>query len=68
MTAFDAWLPWLYQYGVGGVLAAATAAFSIKVGAVDLDRKRERRLAACLAAGYFGFMAVHAVWIWAVYP
>lgn len=68
MTAFDAWLPWMYQYGVGGVLAAATIVLSLKSGALDLVRRADKRLLACLTAGYFGFCLLHAGWIFGVYP
>ncbi len=68
MTAIDAWLPWIYQYGVGGVLAAATIAAALKFGALDTERKADKRLLTCLAAGYFSFCAIHAVWIFGVYP
>ncbi len=68
MTAYDAWLPWMYQYGVGGLLTGATLILSLKTGALDLDRKGDKRLMRFLLLGYFGFCALHAIWIFGVYP
>jgi len=68
MTAFDAWLPWMYQYGVGGLLAALTLVASLKAGALDISRKADKQLLVWLLCGYFGFCTVHAIWIFGVYP
>lgn len=60
------WLPWAYQYAVGGALAAATFALALRTGALRLGRRHDRRLAAVLAAGYLCSAAIHALWIGAV--
>lgn len=57
------WLPWAYQYAVGGALAAATFALALRTGALRLGRRHDRRLAGVLALGYLGSALIHAVWI-----
>ena len=57
------WLPWVYQYGVGGIFVASTLALAWRSGALKIDRPEDKRLALALAAGYIGFALIHAVWI-----
>ncbi len=60
------WLPWFYQYGVGGLMAAGTILLAWRAGALSLSRPGDRRLLAALAAGYLSFAVLHAVWIFVV--
>jgi len=58
-----AWLPWIYQYGVGGLAFIGTIIAAFRTGALRSDRAQDRRLLAVLTAGYLGFALVHALWI-----
>ena len=62
----NTWLPWIYQYGVGGLIFAVSVIVVLRSGALRLDRSIDRRLLIALAIGLLGFMAGHAAWIaWA---
>ncbi len=64
MTSFfNTWLPYIYLYGVGGVFFVAGMWITVKSGALDLKKKRHRFWFKVLIAGYFYFMAMHALWI-----
>lgn len=57
------WIPWLYQYAVGGAVFAASLWVLARAGALDLRDREDRRTLAALAAGFLGFLALHAAWI-----
>jgi hypothetical protein len=57
------WLPWLYQYGVGGAIFFATIVLVIRSGALPLSIRANRRILAALVLGYFALMAIHGLWI-----
>jgi len=58
-----AWSPWLYQYGIGGLLAAFTIFLAIRSGALRLARREDRRILSALILGFAGFALVHGLWI-----
>ena len=62
----DAWLPWLYQYGVGGIVFFVTIALVLRAGALPLSVPANRRILAALVVGYFALAAIHGLWIAAV--
>ena len=57
------WLPWFYQYGVGGTLFVVTLTIAVRSGALDLKRRHDRKLTAFMATALVGFAALHAIWI-----
>ncbi len=57
------WLPYVYDYSVGGLIFAATLILGLKVGAIDMRRESDRRTLIMVVAGFFLFAATHAVWI-----
>ena len=57
------WLPWVYQYAVGGVIFVVSLVIALRTGALRLDRSIDRRLLIVLVIGLLAFMAGHAVWI-----
>jgi len=60
------WASYAYLYGFGGLLFFGIIAFSIKKGALVLNRKGDRQLLLTLIALYAGYSLVHGVWIiWA---
>ncbi len=62
----NTWLPWIYQYGVGGLIFAVSVIFVLRSGALRLDLAFDRRLLFALALGVLGFWAGHAAWLaWA---
>jgi ABC-type Mn2+/Zn2+ transport system permease subunit len=57
------WLPWIYQYAVGGVIFVISLVIALRTGALRLDRSIDRRLLIALVTGLLVFMAGHAAWI-----
>lgn len=64
MPSESPWLPFLYDYAVGGSLFAATIYLGIRVGAIDLGRSTDRNTLLLLVAGILLFATTHAIWIW----
>ncbi|MEZ4270415.1 MAG: hypothetical protein R3C68_02920 [Myxococcota bacterium] len=62
----EAWWPWLYQYGVGGSVFAASMVLAVKTGAISLDRPRDKRIALLLGVCVLIAFTVHGLWIAAV--
>lgn len=59
----DAWLSWLYFYGVGGCLLAGSLVYSFRSGAVRWSLWTDRRLVLVLVCGTLLSAVVHAAWI-----
>ncbi len=57
------WYPWLYQYGVGGVIFVVSVVLLLRSGALNLRHLPHRFLLGALIAGLLGFAAFHAFWI-----
>ncbi len=57
------WLPWLYHYGIGGLVFVVSLILMLSSGAVRLDRPRDRNLLVVLVIGLLAFMSLHGVWI-----
>lgn len=60
------WLPWIYQYGVGGLLFSSILVFCHRKGAIDLKKPRDRWLVLSLVLGFLSFAALHGFWVYAV--
>lgn len=63
MNVDSPWLPFIYDYGVGGLLFATTIYLGIRVGAIDLTRPVDRRTLVLTVVGFLLFASVHAIWI-----
>ena len=59
----EKWFAFIYQYGVGGLLFFSSVGFAVKTRALDPASRLDRRLLTILLAGYFGFLALHGIWI-----
>jgi hypothetical protein len=57
------WLPWIYQYGLGGLAFVASLVFLGRVGALRPNLWFDRRLLIALVVGLLVFMTAHAIWI-----
>jgi hypothetical protein len=57
------WIPWLYIYGVGGLVFLACVVLALRAGAVRPGHRPDRLLLGVLAGGLLVFMTAHAVWI-----
>lgn len=57
------WLPFVYQYVVGGLLFSASLILLVRTGALRLNLAADRRLLIALISGLLTFMSVHAIWI-----
>lgn len=59
----NTWLPWIYQYGLGGLVFVASLVYLRRVGALRLNLWFDRRLLIALVVGLLMFMTAHAIWI-----
>lgn len=57
---FQTWLPFIYLYGVGGILFLIGLIVIRKSGAINLKLKRHRYWYRVLIFGYLYFVAMHA--------
>lgn len=58
---FQTWLPYIYLYGVGGLLFGIGLVVIRKSGALNLELKRHRYWYKVMVFGFFYFMILHAV-------
>jgi hypothetical protein len=56
---FDAWLPYIYLYGIGGIFFFSGLIIIKKSGALDLARKRHKFWLKVMLFGFFYFAALH---------
>ena len=57
------WLPWIYQYGVGGIVFVVSVWLAVRSGAFDRTRYSHRATLAALCGALIVFMTIHALWI-----
>ncbi len=62
MPFTHAWLPYIYLYGVGGLLFGSGLIITIKSGSLDLKRQGHKMWLAILIFGFIWFMVMHALW------
>ncbi len=62
MPFSHAWLPYIYLYGVGGLLFGSGLLITIKSGSLDLKRPRHKNWLVVLIFGFIWFMVMHALW------
>ena len=56
------WLPYIYLYGVGGLLFLIGVVVTVKSGSLDLKRKSHKTWFTVLFFGLIWFMVMHALW------
>ena len=56
------WLPYIYLYGVGGLLFLSGVIITLKSGSLDLKRPTHRIWFSVLIFGFIWFMVMHALW------
>ena len=61
------WIPWMYQYGVGGLAVLFTIFMLIRLKALNFKRAGDRHLLIALISGYFLFLTGHGLWIACVF-
>ncbi len=62
MPFSHAWLPYIYLYGIGGLLFTIGLIVTIKSGSLDLKRQHHRNWLLILLYGFIYFMVMHALW------
>ena len=62
MPFSHAWLPYIYLYGVGGLLFGSGLLITLKSGSLDLKRQHHRNWLLILLYGFIYFMVMHALW------
>jgi hypothetical protein len=62
MPFSHAWLPYIYLYGVGGLLFGSGLLITIKSGSLDLKRPGHKNWLVILIFGFIWFMVMHALW------
>ncbi len=63
-TSSSPWLPYLYQYLVGGGLFFLAIITAIRKGALDLTAPADRRLLRTLVLGLAMYALLHGGWIY----
>ena len=56
------WLPYIYLYGVGGLLFLIGVIVVVKSGSLDLTKTYHRTWLVILFFGLVWFMVMHALW------
>jgi len=62
MPFSHAWLPYIYLYGVGGLLFGSGLIITLKSGSLDLKRQGHKAWLVILVFGFIWFMVMHALW------
>ena len=62
------WLPYLYLYGVGGLIFVAGLILVLKSGALNLKRANHRRWLGVLVFGFVWYMSLHLISTLAAQP
>ena len=59
------WLPFIYLYGLGGILFVAGIIITIKSGSFDLNRHAHKKWMWILLFGFVWYLMMHALMTWA---
>lgn len=59
------WLPFIYLYGVGGILFLAGIIITLKAGSFDLSRYKHKKWMWVLLFGFVWYIMMHALMTWA---
>ena len=63
----DAWLPYLYQYGISTLLVAGVLIVALRVKALDLKRRDDLRTLLFVAVGVIFYALLHGLWLFAAW-
>lgn len=59
------WLPFIYLYGLGGILFIAGIVITLKAGSFDLKRPSHKKWMWILIFGFIWYFTMHALMTWA---
>ncbi len=59
------WLPFIYLYGLGGILFVAGILITLKAGSFDLRRSSHKKWMWILLFGFVWYLTMHALMTWA---
>jgi hypothetical protein len=59
------WLPFIYLYGLGGILFIFGIYITIKAGSFDLQRRTHKKWMWILLFGFVWYLMMHALMTWA---
>ncbi|MBT4715785.1 MAG: hypothetical protein HOB84_13535 [Candidatus Marinimicrobia bacterium] len=59
------WLPFIYLYGLGGILFIAGIIITMKAGSFDLKRPKHKKWMWILIFGFVWYFTMHALMTWA---
>ncbi len=59
------WLPFIYLYGLGGILFVAGIFITLKAGSFDLKRSSHKKWMWILMFGFVWYLTMHALMTWA---
>ncbi|MEA3287435.1 MAG: hypothetical protein U9Q77_08685 [Candidatus Marinimicrobia bacterium] len=59
------WLPFIYLYGLGGILFLSGIFITLKAGSFDLKRHSHRKWMWILIFGFVWYLTMHALLTWA---
>ncbi|MDG2397827.1 MAG: hypothetical protein P8M59_00775 [Candidatus Marinimicrobia bacterium] len=65
MNFTHTWLPFIYLYGLGGILFVFGIIITIKSGSFDLSRKAHKKWMWVLLFGFVWYLMMHALMTWA---
>ena len=65
MNFTHTWLPFIYLYGLGGILFVFGIIITIKSGSFDLSRKSHKKWMWVLLFGFVWYLMIHALMTWA---
>jgi hypothetical protein len=54
-----AWLPYIYQYGLGAVIFIIGLAITLRSGSFDLSRRLHRKWLGVLVVGFVWYLTLH---------
>ena len=63
----NAWIPYLYQYGISAFLVAVVAVISIRTKALDLKRSDDARTLLFVILGFVFYAFLHGLWLYAAW-
>ena len=59
------WLPFIYLYGLGGILFFLGIIITVKAGSFDLNRIAHKKWMWVLLFGFVWYLTMHALMTWA---
>ena len=63
----NAWLPYVYQYGISTLLVAGVVVAALRTGALNPARSEDRRTLLMVTGGLVFYALLHGVWLFAAW-